>query len=149
MSADRAPSAVSAEEVSAYFETLDMDVAGVTIEVMEQDYVRCRWTYDGDRTRPGGYIPGPTQMMLVDLVVWVAVFTRAGIAPMAVTSELAINFLRPAVGGDLIAEAHLRKYGRLSYADVTLHIDGKPDKLVSSAKATYAVPDDVLALTRP
>lgn len=144
-----APSAVTVEEVHAYFATLEMPTNGVSIEVLEQDYARCRWPYTGEGTRPGGYIPGPTQMMLVDLAVWVAVFTRAGIAPMAVTSELAINFLRPAVGGDLIAEAHLRKYGRLAYADVTLHIDGTPEKLVSSAKATYAVPDDVLALTRP
>lgn len=46
-------------------------------------------------------------------------------------------------------EAHMRKYGRLSFADVTLHIDGAPDRLVSSAKATYVVPAEVLARTKP
>ena len=149
MSEVREPSVVSAEDVRDYLSSLSMEAKdGVTVEVLEKDFSRCRLPFDGTGARPGGFIPGPKQMALVDLAVWVAVFTRAGIAPMAVTAELKINFLRPAHGGDLIAEAHLRKYGRLSYADVVLYIDGDPDRLVSSAAATYAVPDDVLERTR-
>lgn len=140
--------AVTTEEVNTYLAGLEMDTGSIIVEQLSSGYARCRWPYTEDRTRPGGYIPGPTQMLLVDLAVWVAVFSRAGITPMAVTSELSINFLRPAIGSDLIAEAKLRKFGRLSYADVTLHIDGSPDRIVSSAKATYVVPDDVLSQVR-
>jgi len=148
-SRQREPSVVTVEEVRKYLASLSMEAKdGVRVEVLEKDFAKCRLPFDGTGTRPGGFIPGPQQMALVDLAVWVAVFTRAGIAPMALTSELKINFLRPAHGGDLIAEAHLRKYGRLSYADVVLYIDGDPNRLVSSAAATYVVPDDVLERTR-
>lgn len=142
-------SAASVDEVNTYLQSIDMDINATHVEALEPDFARCRMVNSGEGLRPGGFIPGPRQMALVDLVVWVAIFTRAGIAPMALTSELKINFLRPAHGGDLIAEARLRKYGRLSYADVELYMDGHPEKLVSSASATYVVPDDVLARTRP
>lgn len=142
-------SAITVDEVNAYLQSIDMDINNTRVELVEPDFARCRMVNTGEGLRPGGFIPGPRQMSLVDLAVWVAVFTRAGIAPMALTSELKINFLRPAHGGDLIADARLRKYGRLSYADVELYMDGHPEKLVSSAAATYVVPDEVLARTRP
>ena len=59
---------------------------------------------------------------------------------MAVTWELKINFLRPATGGDLIADATLHRFGRLSHASVALYVDGEPDALVAHASCTYAVP---------
>lgn len=141
-------SAVSAAEVNDYLSSLEMDTGTTRVERVEANFASVRQVFTGAGTRPGGYIPGPQQMTLVDLAVWVAVFTRAGITPMAVTWELKINFLRPAMGADLIADAHLRKFGRFSYADVELYMDGAHDKLVSSASATYFVPDDGLERAR-
>ena len=65
-------------------------------------------------------------------------FTILGIAPMAVTAELYIAFLRPAVGGDLIARAELLRAGKTSIrGTVRLWIDGAPDKLVSHVTGSY------------
>ena len=71
-----------------------------------------RWPYDATQLRPGSLISGPTQFALADLAFWFATFTVVGLAPMAVTSELYISFLRPAKGGDLLARAELLRAGR-------------------------------------
>jgi acyl-coenzyme A thioesterase PaaI-like protein len=59
---------------------------------------------------------------------------------MAVTWELKINFLRPAIGTDLVADASMRKFGRLSFIDVSVHSAGDPARLVAHATVTYVVP---------
>ena len=43
-------------------------------------------------------ISGPTLFALCDGVLWHALFGAVGIEPMALTSELSIRFLRPAIG---------------------------------------------------
>ena len=95
-----------------------------------------RWAssgpWPGGRTtpntlRPGGYISGPTLFGLADLAFWFATFTVLGPAPMAVTSELSIAFLRPALGGDVLARAELMKVGKTRiYGEVRLWVDGAP-----------------------
>lgn len=62
--------------------------------------------------RPGNLISGPTQFALCDAVMYYAVFGAIGIEPMAVTSELSIRFLRPAVGTTLWGRADLLTVGR-------------------------------------
>jgi uncharacterized protein (TIGR00369 family) len=97
-----------------------------------------RWTYDATKLRPGGFISGPTQFALADTALWFLTFTVLGLAPMAVTSELTIQFLRPAVGGDLVARAELLRAGKSKITGtVRLWIDGAPDKLVSHAAGSY------------
>jgi acyl-coenzyme A thioesterase PaaI-like protein len=53
-----------------------------------------RWPYDPTQLRPGSLISGPTQFAIADLAFWFMTFTVVGLAPMAVTSELYIQFLR-------------------------------------------------------
>lgn len=97
-----------------------------------------RWTYDATKLRPGNLISGPTQFALADVAFWFATFTVLGLAPMAVTSELYISFLRPATGGDLIARAELLRVGRTKITGaIRLWIDGAPDRLVSHATGSY------------
>lgn len=113
----------------------------VRVEKCEPDDVRVRWTYDESVLRPGGYIAGPTLFTIADLCGWVLVFASEGITPMAVTWDLHITFMRPAIGGDVIAHAKQLKRGRrLIYGDVTMYIDGSPDKPVAHATVTYALP---------
>jgi uncharacterized protein (TIGR00369 family) len=58
---------------------------------------------------------------------------------MAVTSDLAITFLRPGVGGDLMARAEVLRVGKTRiYGDVRLWVDGAEDRLVSHATGSYA-----------
>ena len=65
--------------------------------------------------RPGGFIPGPTQFSLADVVLWYLAFGALDrIEPMALTSVLSIRFLRPAQGETMWARADLDKAGRSS-----------------------------------
>ena len=117
-----------------------MQLDSYTVDLLEPGFARCRYTYDVANTRPGGYISGPTIMALVDVSVWVAVFTRAGITPMAVTWDLHVSFLRPAIGRDLLADAKLLKFGRLSYATVDVYHPDDRDRPVAHSTVTYALP---------
>ena len=101
-------------------------------------FVVSRWTYNPATLRPGGFISGPTQFALADTALWFLTFTVLGLAPMAVTSELTISFLRPAVGGDLIARAELLRAGKAKISGtVRVWIDGAPDKPVSHVVGSY------------
>lgn len=115
--------------------------SGYRCEEMGELWAMARWTYDPDTLRPGGYISGPTLFGLADLAFWFATFTVLGPAPMAVTSELSIAFLRPALGGDVLARAELMKVGKTRiYGEVRLWVDGAPDRLVAHATGSYAPP---------
>jgi uncharacterized protein (TIGR00369 family) len=98
-----------------------------------------RWTHDPAMLRPGELISGPTQFTLADVALWYLSFTLLGLAPMAVTSDLHITFLRPAKGGDLLAGATLLRAGKTRITgDVKLWVDGAPDRLVAHAVGSYA-----------
>ena len=97
-----------------------------------------RWRHDATQLRPGSLISGPTQFALADLAFWFATFAAVGLAPMAVTSELYISFLRPAKGGDLIARAELLRAGRSKISGIVrLWVDGAPDRPVSQVTGSY------------
>jgi uncharacterized protein (TIGR00369 family) len=97
-----------------------------------------RWLYDPTTLRPGNLISGPTQFALADVTFWFMTFTVVGLAPMAVTSELYITFIRPATGGDLIARADLLRAGKSKIAGVVrLWVEGEPDRPVSHVTGSY------------
>ncbi len=93
-----------------------------------------------EAVRPGGYISGPTQFACADLALWYAVFGAIGLEAMALTSELSIRFLRPAVGNRLQARADLNSVGsRQIVGTVSIWVDDA-DKPVSVAQGTYMAP---------
>ena len=138
MGSDHLPSAVSAKEIDQYVKSTMGDFANT--ERVHQGFARCVTPYEMCGLRPGGYISGPTIMHLADLAAWVAVFTHAGITPMAVTWDLHVTFLRPAIGGDLIAEATVNKFGRMTQMTVMIYVSSDESKPVATASVTYAVP---------
>jgi len=70
----------------------------------------------------------------------VAVFSAVGPQPLAVTTNLNINFLRKPGKGDLIAEARLLKIGkRLAVGEVGIFSDGLPEP-VAHVTSTYSIP---------
>ena len=85
---------------------------GLTIERVEYANIRVRRHFQEGYIRPGGTISGPTMMELADFAMYVAVFSAVGPQPLAVTTNLNINFLRKPGKGDLIAEARLMKVGK-------------------------------------
>lgn len=81
-------------------------------------------------------------MSLVDLSAYAAIFTRFGILPMAVTSSLNINFLRPCVGSAIEVDTHIIKCGRSSVVlEAKIRAVGA-DKIASHAVITYVLPID-------
>ena len=111
-----------------------------TYPLVENDHVIMRHDMTEANLRPGGYISGPSQMALADHAAYVAIFTRTGIIPMAVTSNLNIDFLRPCIGTALIADAQLIKLGKnLAVTTVDIRAEGN-EKLSSRATVTYVIP---------
>ena len=113
---------------------------GLSLERVDYGDVRVRRVFHEDHLRPGGTISGPTMMELADFAMYVAVFSAIGPQPLAVTTNLNINFLRKPAQGDLIADARLMKVGkRLAVGEVTIYSVGS-DEPVAHVTATYSIP---------
>lgn len=106
------------------------------------DYAVAAYDVAEHDIRPGGFVSGPTQFGLADCALWFVSFVGLGrIEPMALTSELSIRFLRPAQGERLLARGHIDAVSRRSVVGtVQVWCDGRPDKIVSTAQGTYAIP---------
>jgi uncharacterized protein (TIGR00369 family) len=93
--------------------------------------------------RPGGTVSGPIIMALADVAMYVALLSAIGWVPLAVTTNLNINFLRKPAPRDLLAEARLIKLGkRLAVGEVGIRSDGSDD-LVAHVTSTYSIPAPV------
>jgi acyl-coenzyme A thioesterase PaaI-like protein len=79
-------------------------------------------------------------MELADFAMYVAVFSAYGAMPLAVTTNLNINFLRKPAQSDLIANVRLMKTGkRLAVGEVTIFSDGTSEP-VAHVTSTYSIP---------
>jgi uncharacterized protein (TIGR00369 family) len=101
-----------------------------------------RLPVSADSLRPGGFISGPTQFSLADAALWYLTFTAIGrIEPMALTSELSIRYLRPAIGDVLWARATLDAAGRRQVVGtVRVWTDDRDDRPAATAQGTYVLP---------
>jgi uncharacterized protein (TIGR00369 family) len=136
--------ALNADEIAALlhevFPQAFFPGCGLILERVEYASIRVRRTFHEDYLRPGGTISGPTMMELADFAMYVAVFSAVGNQPLAVTTNLNINFLRKPAQADLIADAKLLKVGkRLAVGEVTLYSAGS-DEPVAHVTATYSIP---------
>lgn len=131
---------VTVAEVQAF---LAKEFPQATVEVLAVDQrgARVRQPIGHNHLRPGGTVSGPTMMALADTAAYVAIFGRIGIVPLAVTTNLSINFLsKPAPERALLAEAEPLKVGsRLAVVDVRLYSEGEPT-LLAQASVTYSIP---------
>ena len=141
MDQTRKPGVMSAAEVA---ELLDREFtqrsASITIEDAWHGGCRVRRVFSEQSLRPGGTISGPTMMGLTDFAMYVAVLASIGPVPLAVTTNLNINFLRKPARRDLIADTRLIKLGkRLAVGEVQICSEGEDD-MVAHATATYSIP---------
>jgi uncharacterized protein (TIGR00369 family) len=110
------------------------------IEELWRGGCRLRQRYDKRALRPGGTVSGATMMALGDFAMYLAVLSAIGWVPLAVTTNLTINFLRKPSAGDLIAEARLLKLGKqLAVGEVAIRADGGED-IVAHVTSTYSIP---------
>ncbi len=126
--------------LTAEFPQVFHPASGLSIEAVWEGGGRVRQAYSDGSVRPGGTISGPTMMALADFAMYVAVLTAIGPVPLAVTTNLNINFLRKPARRDLVAEARLLKLGgRLAVGEVTIRSDGE-DAPVAHVTSTYSIP---------
>src|SRR5262245_52181068 len=79
---------------------------------------------------------------VADFAMYVAGFSAVGPQPLAVTTNLSINFLRKPRQADLVADARLLKVGkRLAVGEVTIFSDSVPEP-VAHVTSTYSIPSN-------
>lgn len=89
-------------------------------------------------TRPGGSVAGPVQFALADVATYALILgDRKDEA--AVTVDLTINFLRPAMQLPLLAVATPLRAGRRLYTAEIRISEETTGRLVSHATTTYAL----------
>lgn len=135
-------SQASAEDMNQFFlEAFNGNTKAIPrITLAEEGHVIMEAPMNESNLRPGGFISGPTQMALADHMAYAVIFTRLGITPMALTSNLNIDFLRPLQGDKVHVEGQMVKLGR-SLAVIAVEIRSMDsEKLSSRATVTYALP---------
>lgn len=131
----------SHEELSAFLKA-EFPQNRCTLEELDADgSVVVAHPVGHSELRPGGTVSGPVMMTLADVALYVAILARIGIVPLAVTTNLSINFLRkPRADRRVIARCRLMKLGRtLAVGEVYIYSEGEEEP-VAHATGTYAVP---------
>ncbi|MEM1333644.1 MAG: PaaI family thioesterase [Actinomycetota bacterium] len=134
-------SAVTAEAINTMIAELFPGFGNVCVEVDERSAL-ARIVPTQEHLRPGGFISGPTQFGAADAALWYLTFGAIGrLEPMALTSELSIRYLRPAVGDVLWARADLEVAGRRNVVGtVRIWTDTNDAKPSATAQGTYVLP---------
>ena len=137
-------SALAADELtrllSAEFPQVWSREGGLSIEEVWSGGCRLRQAFREQSLRPGATISGATIMALGDYAVYVAVLATIGWEPLAVTTNLNVNFLRKPGRKDLLADCDLIKMGkRLAVGEVTIREEGH-DEPIAHLTSTYSVP---------
>ena len=114
---------------------------GVETLALEYGRAELRLTGRAEFLRPGGTVSGPVLMGLADVALYAALLGAIGPVPLAVTSNLTINFLRRPGPGAIRAEAQILKLGRrLATGEVRLFSAGVTE-MVAHVVSSYAIPD--------
>lgn len=128
------------ELLRAEFPEASHAVGDYEIEEIWHGGCRVRRRHHEQSLRPGGTVSGPIMMALADFTMYLAVLSAIGWVPLAVTTNLTINFLKKPGRRDLLAEARLIKLGkRLAFGEVGIRSDGDDD-LVAHVTSTYSIP---------
>jgi acyl-coenzyme A thioesterase PaaI-like protein len=144
-SATRTVASVSTEPVTAAAISAmiakEFSGTGNTCFEVGDGYAIARRDVQPDEIRPGGFVSGPTQFGLADAALWYVTFVGTGrIEPMAMTSELSIRYIRPAVGDVLWARATLDVAGRRSVVGTVSIWTTDESKPSAVAQGTYMLP---------
>lgn len=129
-------------ELAAFLERDFGQVAGdFAIERVGPEGLVLRLRVAERHLRPGGTVSGPAIFALADVAIYLAILSRIGEVPLAVTTNASVDFMRkPAAGRDLLGEARILKLGRsLAVGDVLVFSEGAAEP-VARAGLTYAIP---------
>ena len=118
------------------------EALGIRVVELREGHVKLRVPYRpellGDTRRPA--LHGGVISSLVDVCGGFAVWTCCRLEDRIATIDLGVDYLRPALDRDLMAEATVRLLGnRVGNAHVVLWSDGAPDKHVAVGRAVYNI----------
>ncbi len=130
------------EELQAFLdEHFPQGAAYGSLQDLGDGWAEMKLDVDDGHLRPGGTVSGPAMMGLADVTLYAALLSRIGPEPLAVTSNLNINFLRKPVAHKAIrARGTMLKVGRtMGVGEVFLYSEGS-DEPVAHSTITYAIP---------
>ena len=92
----------------------------------------------GDTRR--GAVHGGVISMLVDTCGGFAVWSMCGLRDKIATIDLRVDYLKPALGGDLIAESEVRLLGnRVGNAYTVLYAEDDPGTILAEGRSVYNI----------
>lgn len=114
---------------------------GLRVEALGDHTATVRYHVDEKALRPGGTVSGPVMFTTADCAMYAAILGHYGLIPLAVTTNLSINFLRkPSADRDILGVCRLMKAGKaLVVAEVDIFSEGS-DAVVAHATGTYSIP---------
>ena len=133
---------VTLEELKDFLEVqFPQGAAYGSLEALGDGWAEMTLAVEDDHLRPGGTVSGPAMMALADVTMYAALLSRIGLVPLAVTTNLNINFLRkPVAHAPIRARATLLKVGRtMGVGEVFVYSDGMEDPVAHSTM-TYSIP---------
>ena len=135
---------LAAVDLQRFFAEEGLDGEGtMLVEEVGPQSARVRLRAAARHLRPGGTLSGASMMALADLAIYAALLGEIGLVPLAVTTSLAVNFLRKPPLADLLAEARLLKVGKtLAFGEILLHSEGD-SRVVAHCTSTYSIPPRV------
>lgn len=125
------------------FITNEFPQTEVTVESVGEMSCVVRHKIGKAQLRPGGTVSGPVMMATADVAIYVSIFNEIGKTPLAVTTNLNINFLRkPSSNSDILGKCKILKFGkRLVIGEVTIYSEGNK-KPAAHATVTYSIPPE-------
>ena len=132
---------ITPQQVQELLRQYQLDHDGhIQIESVGAKSARARFKVAKKHLRPGDTVSGPTLMALADVAMYAALLGEIGLVPLAVTTNLNINFLRKPAQKDVFGDAKLLKVGkRLAVGEVTLYSEGETAP-VAHVTCTYSIP---------
>ncbi|MEC7815515.1 MAG: PaaI family thioesterase [Pseudomonadota bacterium] len=114
-----------------------------SLQELGDGWAEMKLEVDESHLRPGGTVSGPAMMGLADVTMYAALLSRIGLVPLAVTTNLNINFLRkPAAHAPIRARATMLKVGRtMGVGEVFVYSEGVDDPVAHSTM-TYSIPPE-------
>ncbi|WP_375192903.1 PaaI family thioesterase [Marinobacter sp.] len=133
---------ITFEELQAFLdEQFPQGAAYGTLQKLGDGWAEMKLEVDEEHLRPGGTVSGPAMMGLADVTLYAALLSKIGLVPLAVTTNLNINFLRkPAAHKPIWARATMLKVGRtMGVGEVFVYSEGGEEPVAHSTM-TYSIP---------
>jgi len=123
------------------FLTKEFPQSSVSVVEVGNQGATVRQKIGTEHLRPGGTVSGPVLMAVADSALYVAILGEIGLVPLAVTTNLNINFLRkPSAERAILGKCKLLKVGKaLVVGEVFLYSE-EQEEPVAHAVGTYSIP---------